>query len=199
MTVREMISHLAHAKCEEENCDCDAIDDADDLYEDASESEPSSPTPGEKYAGPSTRDGRKTLREVDRYWTALESETAHDDIVNRLNQIVDRQYNLGYKVRDMVESSKEVSEVTKRLTTTAATQLNALTSKVNLLVKTRNQDPLERKVEELSGQLVSLAQRARQQQELLDKVLEKVSAPPTVQVQVPATPGPPTPQPRPRP
>ena len=49
---------------------------------------------------------------------------------------------------------------------------------------------LERKVEELSGQLVSLAQRARQQQELLDKIWEKVNAlplPPT------ATPRPPTP------
>ena len=39
-------------------------------------------------------------------------------------------------------------------------------------------DVLERRVEELSGQLVNLAQRARQQQELLDKIWEKVNTPP---------------------
>ena len=45
--------------------------------------------------------------------------------------------------------------------------------------------------------MVSLAQRPRQQQELLDRILERVSAPPAQQV--PATPRPPTPRPRPTP
>ena len=37
-----------------------------DLCEDASESEPTSPTPAEKYAGPHPSGGEKTLRAIDR-------------------------------------------------------------------------------------------------------------------------------------
>ena len=54
----------------------------------------------------------------------------------------------------------ETHEAVQGLSTTVASQLTALTSKVDLLVKNRNQNALERKVEELLGQLVSLAQRS---------------------------------------
>ena len=77
-------------------------------------------------------------------------------------------------------TKKEIGEMTKAvksLSNTTAPHLASLISKVDLLVKSRSHDTLERKVEELSGQMVSPAQRSRQQQELLDRVLEKVSAP----------------------
>ena len=65
MTVREMISHYARKR----NLICDEGDDIDsdnnNEYKDASEPEIDSPTPGEKYVGPSTRDGQKTLRSAD--------------------------------------------------------------------------------------------------------------------------------------
>ena len=79
----------------------------------------------------------------------------------------------------------------------AAPQLAFLISKVDLLVKIRSHDTLNRKVEELFGQLVSLAQRSRQQQELLDRILEKISALPPQQA--PAAPRPKTPVPCPPP
>ena len=82
------------------------------------------------------------------------------------------------------------SEAVKRLSTIAATQMTAITSKVDTLAKSCNQDFLERKIEELSGQLINLTQRSHQQQKLLDKILEKASTPPTPQVQALATPGP---------
>ena len=150
---------------DEEDSDDDVIDD---LYEDISESEPTSPTPAERYTGPRPAGG-ETLRAVDGQWAALESEKAHEDILVRVNKILDNQYNEGYQRNDAEErfrrlgkESKETSEAVKGLSIKAASQLTALTSKVDLLVKSRSQDPLERKVEELSGQLVSVAQRMRQ-------------------------------------
>ena len=50
------------------NVSCDSQDEynsASNEFEDASKLEPPSPTPGGKYAGPSTRDRQTTLREAD--------------------------------------------------------------------------------------------------------------------------------------
>ena len=116
-----------------------------------------------------------------------------------LHNLEDFRFHPGNELYGIKKEGREASKAVQSLTTTAASQLNALTSKVDLLVKCRSQstqDTLKRKVEELSGQL---AQRSRQQQELLDKILEKVSTPPTPQVQVLAAPGPSTPRPHPRP
>ena len=175
MTVQEMISYYARKR----NVRCDADDDIgsddDDKYEDASEPEVDSPTPGEKYAGPSTRDGQKTLRSADRQWMALESEDVYAAlsaaligiaVLNKLNtgriaKLHLQRPKLDNFLATITTQGKGTDEAIKRLTTIAANQLNALTSKVDLLVKSRNQDALERKVEELSGQLVSLAQRSR--------------------------------------
>ena len=67
---------------EKYNVSCDIANEygsaSDEEYEDASEDKPTSPTPGGKYAGPSTRDGQKTLHEADRQWTAMESEDAYE-------------------------------------------------------------------------------------------------------------------------
>ena len=71
-------------------------DDDEDLYEDASKSENTSPTPGEKYSGPSTKDRQKTHRAVDLQWSALEADEAQRDLVDRLNKIVDLEYNAGF-------------------------------------------------------------------------------------------------------
>ena len=57
------------------------------------------------------------------------------------------------------------------------------------LEKSRSPDTLERKVEELSGQLVALSQRSHQQQELLDKIWEKVFTPSPLSA-APRSPGP---------
>lgn len=187
-------------------------------YEDASKPEIDSPTPGEKYFGPSTMDGQKTLREVDHQWTAMESDHVHGNTTRMLEIIIERQKkaqvdisrvegeNIGEKIDSLKAGYYQMRKAVGSISKTAASQLNALSSKadsisskVDSLLTTHNQAPIERKIEELSGQLVSLAQRLRQQQALLDRVLEKVSTPSVPQVQVLATPRPPTPQPCPRP
>ena len=70
------------------------------------------------------------------------------------------------------------TEAISSLSTAATTRLSALDRKVEELGKRRDPDTLERKIEELSGQLVSLAQKSRQQQELLEKIWGRVSVPP---------------------
>ena len=77
--IRRSIKQMAieHGLLDEHNTLLDSSSDEEDddnLYEDASEAGEPSPTPGEKYAGPSTRGGQKTLREVDRSWTAFEAD-----------------------------------------------------------------------------------------------------------------------------
>ena len=82
-----MISHYArkrNLRCDEDD---DIDSDDDDEYEDASKPEIDSPTPGEKYAGPSTRDVQKTLRSADRQWTALESEEAYTALSTGLARV----------------------------------------------------------------------------------------------------------------
>ena len=84
-----------------------------------------------------------------------------------------------YNTKKAVESAAgRANKAVSGLATTAASQLATLLSKVDKLEKSRSPNTLERKVEELSGQLVALSQRSRQQQELLDKIWEKVSPPP---------------------
>ena len=64
---------------------------------------------------------------------------------------------------------------------TTKKQFAALNSRVEELQQRSNPAVLEREVEELSGQLVSLAQRSRQQQDLLEKIWGRVSALPRPQ------------------
>ena len=97
--------------------------------------------------------------------------TTGDDLASHRCIMDNHNYNTA---KGLQENGKAIAGLNK----SAATQLASLISKVDLLVKSRTNDALERKVEELSGQLVSLARRSRQQQELLDKILEKVSTPP---------------------
>ena len=143
----------------------------------------------------------------------MESDDAHQTVLTILSSLQSSSSIDGRRIalldgqrpgldKSLAETRKmclETGEAVQSLSTIAFNQMNALTSKVDLLVKTRSQDPLERRIEELSGQLVSLAQRSRQQQELLDRILEKVLTPSVAQVQAPASQQPPTPQPRPCP
>ena len=97
LTLKEatrLATHFARVRgLHDDNDDDDNDDDDDDddnigdLYEDCSESEPVSPTAGEKYAGPPTRGGEKTLRSVDRQWSALESEDAHRALLARMKKL----------------------------------------------------------------------------------------------------------------
>ena len=82
--------------------------------------------------------------------------------------------------RAVTSEAEKMNKAVSGLATMAASQLATLLQKVDELGKTRScpPDTLERKVEELSGQLVSLAQQSRQQQGLLGKIWEKVSTPP---------------------
>ena len=196
------------------------VDSDDEVYEDVSESEIDSPTPTEEYKGPRLRDGTKTLRSADHQWTALEAEDAQQALLKWMDRLMEAaktqvanglldgrrialldldRPKIMQALTTMEREGRETKEAIGGLATKAAAQLDSLTSKVDLLVKTRNNDNLERKVEELSGQLVSLAQRSQKQQELLNRILEKASALPKVQVQVPATPAPRTPCPHPTP
>ena len=107
----------------------------------------------------------------------MESEEAHESLRAQLekikdilftkalhNYLEDFRFHTGNELYDVKKEGREASKAVQSLTTTAASQLNALTSKVDLLVKSHSQntqDTLERKVEELSGQLLNLAQRSR--------------------------------------
>ena len=69
----------------------------------------------------------------------------------------------------VLSMTEENGKAIGSLASKAASQFTALGRKVEDVGR-RNPDVLERKIEELSGQLVSLAQHSRQQQELLDKI-----------------------------
>ena len=69
----------------------------------------------------------------------------------------------------VLSMTEENGKAIGSLVSKAASQFTALDRKIEDLGR-RNPNVLERKIEELSGQLVSLAQRSRQQQELLDKI-----------------------------
>ena len=68
---------------DDDNSD-DDDDNIGDLYEDCSESEAVSLTPGEKYTGPSTSGGEKTLRSVDQQWSAMESEDSQRALLAKM-------------------------------------------------------------------------------------------------------------------
>ena len=68
---------------DDDNSD-DDDDNIGDLYEDCSESEAVSLTPGEKYTGPSTSGGEETLRSVDQQWSAMESEDSQRALLAKM-------------------------------------------------------------------------------------------------------------------
>ena len=120
-------------------------------------------------------------------FTILSSLQGSRNIDGRIIALLDGQRpELDKSLAETRKMCLETGEAVRSLSTIAFNQMNALMSKVDLLVKTRNQDPLERRIEELSRQLVSLAQRSRQQQELLGRIFEKVSTPSAAQVQAQA-------------
>ena len=67
--------------------------------------------------------------------------------------------------KHQTKAQKESGKAIRAITSMVATGLSAPSDKVEKLASCPTQDILERKVEELSGQLTNLAQRSRQQQE----------------------------------
>ena len=84
---QKMISHFARQRGVVDECDDndDGDDSISDLYEDVSESEPTSPTLAEKYLP--SGGGEKTLRAVGRRWVAVEAEDAHRGLLVQLEMI----------------------------------------------------------------------------------------------------------------
>ena len=73
---------------------------------------------------------------------------------------------------------KSHAEAAKRLNISTSAELVAIDNRVEDLSKRRDPASLERKVVELSGQLVSMAPRSRQQRELLEKIWDNKPSPP---------------------
>ena len=189
--------------------------DIGDLYEEADESGPTSPTPATKGPIPSIGE-HPALRSVDRQWTALESDNALERILQKLNRLTvsnDRNRDelalqisenavdvpnaveevldetLGKIYKRIAKRQGEAAEAIARVEGMAAGGMVALSEKLDKLLG-RGEGPkveaLECKIEEVSGQLVSMAQHVRSQQRLLDSILEKVSTPsPPQQTQSP--------------
>ena len=122
------------------------------------------------------------------------------DTVQTLDRADGLAYMVGQVQKHTQDSAKVVQSVAKAvdsLAKTAATKLTGLDKEVKELTQRRTTDDLERKVEEISGQLVSLAQRSRQQQDLLERILCKVEAPFLSLAPTPTPPpAPATPRPR---
>ena len=102
-------------------------------------------------------------------------ENVHNAIEEILEEIMSKLS------KRMIKRLGETAETVARVEGMAAGGMVALSEKLDKLLQ-RAESPkveaLEHKIEEILGQLVSMAQRGRRQQELLDRVLEKVSTPP---------------------
>ena len=100
----------------------------------------------------------------------MQLERIQDLVLTNGDNLGAHRFSSNNPYYDTKKSMGEISKAVKSLTTTAASQLAALISKVNRLEKSRPYEALECKVKELSSQLV---------QSLCKSLGENVRAPPS--------------------
>lgn len=161
-------------------------------------------------------EGRVSLFEADRQWSPLESEEALQRIPRGLvglamsTEKIESSMSLSHEEameplydetsflkKHQTKAQKESGKAIRAITSMVATGLSAPSDKVEKLASCPTQDILERKVEELSGQLTNLAQRSRQQQECWIRSWRRYQPPQFSRFQ--PCPGPETPRPSPLP